>query len=224
MRTVAFGDLDAGVWGAVWDEFTTAGGAAYEASITGGEDASTEWTISGAAINLVLTPEGEAAAAAEGVGGFDQLCRVRGSYDSTQVDCLGRRATRDPINRDKIESVRDVSAWFEGEAGVALTALRPRQSKGHEGDMVTAAVFEEGHVLAVDDPRLSTTYDADGTPTRTTLELWLASDEEQYPRRAAGEATGESVAADGGGVRAWLFRWHTRGLDGTGVYLLVPGR
>jgi hypothetical protein len=224
MRTAAFGDLEAGVWGAVWDGFTTAGGATYSATIEG-EDAASDWTISGAGIELILSPEGEAASAAEDLGGFDQLCRVRGSYDDREVDCPGRRAARNPINLEKIDSVRDVSAWFDGEVAVALTALRPRRAKGHEGDIVTAAVFEEGHWVSVEDPRLSTTYDGEGVPTRTTLELWLASEgEEQYPRRAAGEATGISAPADPGGVRAWLFRWHTRGLNGTGVYLLVqPG-
>lgn len=223
MRTVAFGDLDDGVWGAVWEGFTTAGGATYPAAIAG-EDPDSEWTISGPGIELVVSPEGEVATAAEGLGGFDQLCRVRGRYDGQEVECLGRRALRDPINLEKVDSVRDVSAWFDGEAAVALTAVRPRRSKGHEGDLVTAAVFEEGHWVAVEDPRLSTTYDGEGAPTRTTLELWLASEDEQYPRRAAGEATGISAPADDSGVRAWLFRWHTRDLEGTGVYLLVPGR
>jgi hypothetical protein len=223
MRTIAFGDLDAGVWGAVWDRFTTAGGAVYAATIEG-EDAGSDWTISGSGIEIVVSAEGEATAAAEAIGGFDQLCRVRGRYDDHEVDCLGRRATRDLINLDKIDSVRDVSAWFDGEVAVALTALRPRRAKGHEGDVVTAAVFEEGHWVAVEDPRLSTTYDRGGAPTRTTLELWLASEEEEYPRRAAGEATGMAATEGPSGVRAWLFRWHTRGRDGTGVYLLVKGR
>lgn len=222
MRTVAFGDLDAGVWGAVWDGFTTAGGASYTATVAG-EGADCDWTISGSGIELVVSAEGESTPAAEDIGGFDQLCRVQGRYGDHEVDCPGRRAMRDPIDLEKIESVRDVSAWFGGEVAVALTALRPRRAKGHEGDVVTAAVFEEGHWVPVEDPRLSTTYDAAGAPTRTTLELWLASEEEQYPRRAAGEATGTAASANGSGVRAWLFRWHTRGLDGTGVYLLVQG-
>ena len=222
MRTVAFGDVEAGVWGAVWDGFTTAGGVTYEATVTG-EDEGSDWTIRGSGIELVVSAEGEPSAAAEGLGGFDQLCRVRGRYGDREVDCPGRRAVRDPINLEKLDSVRDVSAWFDGEVAVALTALRPRRAKGHESDVVTAAVFEDGHWVAVEDPRLSTTYDGRGSPTRTTLELWLASEEEEYPRRAAGEATGISAAVNGSGVRAWLFRWHTRGLDGTGVYLLVQG-
>jgi hypothetical protein len=57
------------------------------------------------------------------------------------------------------------------------------------------------------------------------LELWLADeDSEPYPRRAAAQAVGAGVRGTGEGlqqVSAHLLRWHSRGRNGTGVYLLV---
>jgi hypothetical protein len=45
----------------------------------------------------------------------------------------------------------------------------------------------------------------------------------EYPRRAAGEALGVGVSSRLGelDVRAELFRWHTKELEGAGVYLLA---
>ncbi len=79
------------------------------------------------------------------------------------------------------------------------------------------------------DPRLSTTYRADGSPSRAGVELWLdvgGETQEQYPRRAAGEALAAGVAAasDGLNVEAHALRWHSRGQEGTGVYVLARRR
>ena len=98
--------------------------------------------------------------------------------------------------------------------------------------MVAASVFEPEGVRAVADPRLSTTYTAGGLPARAGLELWV--DEEppedpdaeeapgQLPRRAAGEALGAGADWEVGGfaVHGAPVRWHRRGRDGAGVYLL----
>ena len=120
-------------------------------------------------------------------------------------------------------------AVFGPDDAVALTALRQRRASGHGGDLVVATVFDPTGAVAVADPRLSTTYAADGTPLRAGMELWLdvAEDsDEQYPRRAAGEATGLRAAAtvDGLSVSAHAFWWHSRGTDGAGVYLLAQAR
>jgi len=113
-----------------------------------------------------------------------------------------------------------------------LLTLRPRKSRGHEADLVAAAVLEPESAPRVTDPRLSTTYDAAGLPARVGLELWFETDdtdeepeeetERQFPRRAAGEAVGPGIDWEVAGFKlhAALLRWHSRGSDGTGVYLL----
>jgi hypothetical protein len=61
------------------------------------------------------------------------------------------------------------------------------------------------------------------------LELWLEQPEDTEedahhpPYRAAGEATGATVSTAAGSlaVEGRLFRWHWRGNDGAGVYLIV---
>jgi hypothetical protein len=84
---------------------------------------------------------------------------------------------------------------------------------------------------SVSDPRISTTYGADGEPTRAGIELWIGvpasgdgeeQTEHQYPRRLAGEALGARIdwVVDGLSLHAALFRWHSHHRDGPGVYLL----
>jgi hypothetical protein len=120
--------------------------------------------------------------------------------------------------------VRDLCAWFAPADGLALTALRPRGAKGHDRDVVTASVFEPTGPLVVADPRLSTTYAADGHPTRVGLELWLEQDDtqEQYPRRAAAEPLGAAAAWSQPALEleAYFLRCLSRGEEGLGVYVL----
>ncbi len=94
----------------------------------------------------------------------------------------------------KLESVRAVSTWFEPDEGLALMAFRPRKAKSHDGDVVTAAVLGPESSPPVEDPRLTTTYDAGGWPVRAGLELWLAGEgeEEQFPRRAVRGGSGRA--------------------------------
>jgi hypothetical protein len=160
--------------------------------------------------------------------GFEQLCRARGRLaldgDEHAVDCLARRAVRaDGPDTGRVESVRDVCALFEPADGLALVSLRQRSSRGHDGDVLTAAVLDSEAGAPVADPRFSTTYNRDGLPIRSSFELWLGQTEEEYPRRAAGEAVGPHAAGRDGDfdVNASLFRWHSRGREGAGVYILA---
>ena len=145
------------------------------------------------------------------------------------VDCLGQRTSRfGGFDLGKLESVRAVSTWFEPDEGFALMAFRGRRAKHHDSDVITAAVLGPETSAPVEDPRLSTTYDAGGWPVRAGLELWLTAEneEEQYPRRAAGEATGARMQTAAGelDLRAEPFRWHSRGREGAGMYLLARRR
>jgi hypothetical protein len=237
LRTLAFGDLDAGLWGAAWggaDPFVAIGALdSADSSLGGlaridGSSATDDWTVSGQGTELTVSPRSEPARSPE-IDGFDQLCRVRGHFvldgAEHQVDSLGRRGIRPELDLQAFETIRDVSAWFEPDEGIALTALRPRGVAGHDHDIVVASVFEAAGALPVADPRLSTTYTAGGRPVRAGVELWLGGEEDgeqQYPRRAGGEALGASASAKNGlDVQAHAFRWHSRGRDGAGVYLLV---
>ena len=247
-RALAFGDLDAGLWGAAW---VPPLGGAVAVAVGGGPDAEVReaalhgtehgepWRLEGQGIELVLSPSAPAVGPEEcaaGVTGFDQLCRASGRVTiaggERVVECLGWRSARDvALELDRIESFRQVSAWFDADDGLALVALRPRGARGQEADVVLASVLEREQMRPVADPRLSTTYTRDGLPARAGLELWVeeeAGDPDadngpgQFPRRAAAEAIADGAGWEVGGfaVHGAPLRWHSRGRDGAGVYLL----
>jgi hypothetical protein len=244
LRTLAFGDLARTAWGAAWiggdgSAVATVGSDAVApvvapVRVSVAEDG--EWRLDGDGVALIASAAGEIVdvrAHDDDVVGFDQLCRVTGRFEQSgteyAVDCLGLRTSRsEGFDPAKLESVRAVSTWFEPDEGFALTAFRGRKAKHHDADVVTAAVLGPEASVPVEDPRLSTTYDAGGWPIRAGLELWLAgeSEDDQYPRRAVGEAAGARAQVEAGelDLRAEPFRWHSRGRDGAGMYLLARGR
>jgi hypothetical protein len=240
MRALAFGDLAASVWGAAWlpgageRGFACLGApeavAIPSAQLAGDDDG--DWRLLGDGTELLVSPAGEPVGVVTGSGGalagFEQLCRVTGrsALDglAREVDCLGRRGVRaGETDLEVLESVRDVSAWFEPADGLAVVALRPRAARAHDADVVTAAVLDPETGGPVADPRLSTTYDRAGRPIRAGFELWLGRAEEEFPRRAAGKAVGPHASHldQGLDMHASLFRWHSRGREGAGVYILA---
>jgi hypothetical protein len=247
LRTLAFGDLEGTLWGAAWFSDDADGGLTVLGTgdtpptvVTGRPPAEEtlegDWPLGGAG-ELVVTPAAEAVALQvhqDQFEGYDQLCRVTGSVSldggEHEVDCLGVRTWfPGPIDTERYESIRAVSTWFEPDEAMALTAFRARKAKAHDGDLIAAAMIGPESSVAVDDPRLSTTYEADGWPLRAGLELWLPSaedSEQQYPRRAAGEALGARAHAQTAtlDLRAEPFRWHSRGRDGAGMYILARRR
>jgi hypothetical protein len=238
LRTLTFGDLESGVWGAAWD---LGGGQPGFALLADALDAelTDDWGVTGAGVSLKSAPTSEAT---DLPGGFDQLVTVSGSITiggaEVSIECLGRRGLRSDLDPAAYESVRDISAWFTAEDGLALTSARPPGSRGHADDLVTVSAFELGHPLPISEPRLSTAYAPDGSPIRAGLELWLedqrdgdGTEEDQehvvlHPRRAAGEAAGNVAITEAGAlaVEARLFRWHARGMEGAGVYVLARSR
>jgi hypothetical protein len=243
LRTLAFGN--GSVWGASWSADVT--GPSLTALGNGGQTttlsavpvpeagADADWRLEGESVSIVASPAGELVdvqADPDGAAGWDQLCRVTGRYGSLDVDCLGLRSEfSDPVDLTRFDSIRAVSVWFDPDEAFALTAFRPRKAKSHDRDLVAAAVIAAGGSVAVEDPRLSTTYAADGWPSRAGLELWLSAigdgdSERQYPRRASGEATGARAQAENGELtlQAQPFRWHSRGREAAGMYLLARRR
>jgi hypothetical protein len=166
---------------------------------------------------------GEPVARAGGMVGYEQLCRVHGTVRAggaeQAVDCLGQRSHLwgEP-DWERIADTRSVAAWLDDGTAVTLTSVRPLAAKGQDADAVWAVLLDPAGSLHVDEPRLSTTFDADGRQRRAGLELWLG-EEDDYPRRAAGEVLCGSTF-DLGQLRldCSFLRWHMDGRAGVGRY------
>ncbi|MEA2157903.1 MAG: hypothetical protein QOD66_283 [Solirubrobacteraceae bacterium] len=239
LQTVVFADLESELWGVAWGSpagalglgALTSGSSTTGAAVTfDGSAANDDWQLSADVGALRVLPLTEPVSS-ERLDGFDQLCEVQGTVvdgREQQVRAVGIRAVRGGIDPANLDSLRDACAWFAPDDGLALTALRPSGARGHQQDLVAGSVFEPGGVMTVVDPRLSTTYSADGLPARAGLELWIETDDEagEYPRRATGERIGAQIAlsADGFDLHAYAMRWHSRGRDGIGAYVLARPR
>jgi hypothetical protein len=238
-RTLAFGDVGGGLWGAAV-QTAEAGLAFGSGDLTRAAPAlqwaveDRAWSLSGDGFELHVEPRGETPAepdsdgdAPADVSGLQELCRVHGrlSIDGVEqiVDCGGTRTEIDGLKPDAIASVRAVSGWFGPDEAITLIALRSRRASDHGDDLVAATLFDPGGWVPVTDPRLSTTYTEAGDPAKTSLELWVSDGENEFPRRAAGEAAGAGVAFSAGelALRVAPMRCHTRGLEGAGVYVLA---
>lgn len=248
LRILAFGALEPAIWGIGWFADPAAPGLVVLADSTAppvlsstqlsGAGEGEDWHLDD---GLVVAPVAEAVAVQtapagkDAIAGHDQLCRVTGRFAldggaPRAVDCLGVRTWfSGSIELGHYDSIRAVSSWFEPDEALAVTALRARKAKGHDADLLAAAVISPDRAEAAEDPRLSTTYEAEGWPVRAGLELWLAGSEDserQYTRRASGEAAGPRVETAAGAValRVEPFRWHSRGRDGAGMYILARRR
>jgi hypothetical protein len=236
LQTVIFADPDAGLWGVAWGSPSgslglgqwQAGSDATGTSVSfDGAADDGDWILAGDAGELTIAPLTDAVSSAR-LDGFDQLCEVQGRLSTEaerEVRAIGVRAVRAVIDPAKVQSMRDACVWFAPDDALVLTALRPSSARGHDHDLVVGSVFEPDRVISVADPRLSTTYSADGAPARAGLELWIATDDDpsEYPRRAAGETIGAQITlrADGFDLRAHAMRWQSRGRDGIGAYVLA---
>lgn len=241
LRTLSFGDLEGAVWGA---GLATPAGALIVGDRTGAAVDRTlppdgwradgpTWRIAAEGVDLEVeaaTEERESFPhqdAREPIRGVQELCRVRGTVTlggaERRVDCPGTRSAIDGVEPAALDSIRAVSGWFAPDEVFTLLALRAPGSKGQESDLVAATLFEPEGWVPVNDPRLSTTYDGAGIPTRVTLELWVNEGENEFPRRAAGEAAapGATLTADGIQIHAIPLRCHSHGRDGGGVYVLA---
>ena len=180
-----------------------------------------ELTALGAVAEL---DEGHPVARLGGLAGYEQACRVAGSAEvdgrRVAVDGLGQRghAWGTPA-REGIERARTVAAWLGDEVAVSLSAVRPARGRDHEAEEVAATILEHGpaRALPVADPRLSTTYDAEGRQRTAGLELYVTDDE--IPRRAAGEVVcGTSLDLGDRRLDCAFLRWRMEGRTGFGRY------
>jgi hypothetical protein len=241
---VAFGDPGQSTWGviiggasprlAVGELGTPSNGGAttFEpVTIEVGEPAG-EWTTTagGGSLHVSADAEAEADGDAETDAGARRLarCEVSGAlagraFERRLEAAPGVRA--DALPSRKIGSIRLVAAWFEAGHGVGLVACRPAGAGGQDRDELTVVTSGEADGVSVFDPRLSTTYGADGAPRQMGIELWLgeSEDSDHYPRRVAGTTAGRPATTLLDGIRVDAVPLHclSRGDEGVGVYLLL---
>jgi hypothetical protein len=230
LMIIAFAALDGGVWGAGVSLNQTSAVVGIEGrQIIGGPEATTvtgatgKGNVSAPGVDLSVEPLG----GGQHSTGTAELCRVHGQVkvNGTErtVDCPGVRTQGAVLEPAGLDSLRGVWSWFEDEQGLAVIAARPQGASGQDTDRISATLFDAQGPADVADPRLSTTYGSDGLPARVGLELWVGDDDQQYPHRAAGEGLGAGARLDSGqaSIQVVPLRCHSRGLDGSGVYMLA---
>lgn len=217
---------DAGSWDAVQaaglDLETVEPLRAWRASFAG-EDAAFDLELEACGSPCALD-ERDPVAKAGGMLGFEQPVRVRGDVTlagrKVRVDGLGQRGRSwgEPDWAD-LTRTRTASAWF-GDRAVALAAIARAGEDGHGREALSATLFGPGEgCTRVADPRLSTTFDAEGRQRRANLELWVTGDDDEYPLRAEGEVVC-GTTLDLGRLRldCSFLRWRLDGHEGVGRY------
>lgn len=161
-----------------------------------------------------------------GLEGYEQLCRVEGTATvdgaERRLACLGQRGHNWGVaDWERMDLARTVTAWWDEDHALMLTAIRPAGAE-HHSDEEIAAHLVEGEPVGVADPRLSTTYDSAGHQRRAGLELYVTGEDDEYPRRVAGEVTcGTSLDLGRLRLDCAFFTWRTEGRAGTGRYDLL---
>jgi hypothetical protein len=154
-----------------------------------------------------------------GMEGHEKLCRVRGTAAGRPIDCLGQR-TRSwgTADWDRISLTRSLGAWLADGPSVVYSAVRPAGVESHAGEATWGALLDADGAVAIDDPRISTTYDGDGHQRRVGLELWVG-EEDDYPRRGAGQVLcGSTVELGSLVLDCAFFAWTLDGRQGVGRY------
>jgi hypothetical protein len=164
-----------------------------------------------------------------GMEGYDQLIKVTGrvTVGGVQRTFSGRGQRGHSWGApdwDKLQLARTMGVWLEGDAGVTLTAVRGAKASSHADESIHAVLLgrdgetDEPVSLVVADPRISTTYDAEGRQRHAGLELY-ETDESPYARRAAGEvACGTTLDLGRLRLDTAFFTWRMEGRSGVGRY------
>lgn len=148
------------------------------------------------------------------------VCTVSGEAGGRKLECMGTVAeTHAPPRWEDLDALRAISAVFDPDHAFLALAQRPRGAPGHGSEHVTGWLLDEGHVLPVDEARISTVYDGAGRQRSAGLELWLS--QEDLPRRGSGTVVaGSSLQLEGLEVHAAVFRWRMDDREGVGIYEL----
>jgi hypothetical protein len=179
------------------------------------------WRVSAEDFDLRFTavsPPGELRSELSGLEGYEQICRVEGTVRGRPISCLGQRGHEwGTPDWERIALARNVCAWVGEDAAVVASAVRPVGARAHAEEEVVAVIFDP-EPAPIGEPRLSTVYDADGRQRRAGLELWVG-EEDEYPRRLAGEAVaGTSLEMGELRLDVAFFRWRMEGREGAGRY------
>jgi hypothetical protein len=210
-----------------WEQVTIAGVTTAVAEPLARWRTSFEGDGAGFALDFTAACPPFAPGAGSALEGYEQLCRVEGYVSvggrRTAIACLGQRSHLwGPSPWERIEIARSVCAWVEGPGALSLSAQRAAGADSHASEQVSAvlvdATSDSPGPVAVDEPRLSTTYDAEGHHRRAGLELWVGEDDE-LPRRASGEVVcGTSLALGRLRLDCAFMHWHLDGRAGAGRY------
>lgn len=176
-----------------------------------------EFTATGAALVL---PCDSAAGRAGGMEGFDHVCRVGGTVGGRPFAGAGQRGRSwGSPDWERMALARTVAAWFEDGRAVSAVAVRPARTRTHADEALSAGVLDiDGVARSVAEPRLSTTYDAEGRQRAAGLELYVGEDD-AHALRAAGElAAGTSLDLGRLQLDCAFFRWRMAGSAGVGRY------
>jgi hypothetical protein len=192
------------------------------------DDASFDLDLRALGAVASLDPE-HPVARAGGMAGFEQAVHVSGSATvggkRIAVDGLGQRGhSWGAPDWDRIAIARTVGVWLDDELAVSLSAIRPAGAEHHDEERIAATILDRDpesgapRASAVLEPRLSTTYDADGRQTAAGLELFV-DEEGVVPRRAAGELRcGTTLDLGRLRLHCAFFRWRMEGRTGIGRY------
>lgn len=155
-----------------------------------------------------------------GMLGFEQPVTVRGHAEvrgsHIAVEGLGQRGRSwGSPDWTAIDRTRTVQAWFAGGA-VSIYAIAAT-GRAHGEEAVSAAIMSPHGCVFSQEPRLSTTFDADGRQQRAAMELPL--DDDSPPRRISGEVFC-GTTLDLGRLRldCSFLRWRMNGDEGIGRY------
>jgi hypothetical protein len=165
-----------------------------------------------------ITAPGELRSELAGLEGYEQVCRVEGTVGDRRIACLGQRGHEwGTPDWARLDLARNVCAWIAEDTAVVTASARKAGARSHAEEELVAVVFDP-EPAPVGEPRLSTVYDADGRQRRAGLELWVG-EEDDYPRRLAGEAVcGTSLELGEQRLDVAFFRWRMEGREGAGRY------
>jgi hypothetical protein len=120
----------------------------------------------------------------------------------------------------RFSALRVISGATEEGGLVLLCAARPADAANHDEELVAALVISpEDERHEIQEALVSTEYAADGSIRRLGLELYREGDD--YPVRAAGDATSVAPAAGEGGRDVAELDFRLDGSSGAARYEIV---